>query len=595
MAAVGTYPGWFLVQSPRMSAQKSDKNEQVAAVTEELMREGEGIGPDPGTAFSISKPHPAPYWAAALLALGAMVMSLVVTLGNLLGVSMLSSPRTLLLSLIVLWPLWLICTTATFLLSPKTGKRQSRGTVRWRLMRWAAICMLIFGPLLGQLISLILGIVSMFHKDLAWRRAIRPTALMYLCIGLGWPGMFLTAVYALRSLFASEVQLQGAQGPTTFMDLAQTSHFEPLTSLYLVYGTSGVFVLVMLGTALSLWRHQRHRAQQAKDAFSGAPMIQAGEGVVRGTVALATGSDHAVRIEVDQEGSENESSGGWSHSWTEVDRRIMVKPFYLEHASGERIRVEPTSEAHLMDDLDGVILVDLAKRKRFAELIPGEKVVATGHLSRSHDPEADGGGYRGGGQGWVLTPPKLGPMLLSTQPLDAPFRRRARNYAIMAILVTVVTLVGQLLLLPYHQRVWSAETITAMVVSRNITTSTDDDGDVTRHYHVTISNVEPPLRLHQEVERVVFNGLVEWSQVPVLFVASRPESSQIGHVPRANGYAALGLALVLTLIQFFFFARAETSAAWYDQEKVVDSGSGRLPEPPSAKEERGALVITDMG
>lgn len=579
-----------------MATQQADKRVHVAAVTEELVREGEGNILNTKAQITISKGHFAAYWTLAVVAIGATLASITATVAALVGVQAMSSPRTLLLALVVIWPLWLFCVVATLVISPKIGHNRSGGTMRWRLMRWAAISMLILGPFLGQLMALGLGIGTLFQKNLETRRIVRPTALAYLCVGLGWPAMFVTAIYALGPLFFSEVHFMGPEGPTTMMDLALASHTEPLTSLYLVYGSSGLLALIVFVTALALWRHQRARARQARDAFSGVQMLQAGESVVRGTVALASGTDVAVRIEVDQDGTESENSGSWSHTWTEVDRRVMVSPFYLEHASGERIRVEPTTkEVHLMDDLDGVILVDLAKRKRFAELIPGEQVVATGQLRRSHDPEAGDGGYRGGGQAWVLTPPKLGPMLLSTKPLDAPFARRSRNYAIMAVLVSIVAIVGNILLIPYHQRVWTAQTITATITGRNVTTSTDDDGDLSHSYHMAVSNVDPPLAIWQDVAEEVYNGLPEWSHVPVLYVASRPESSQLGHVPRANGIIALILALAITFIQFFFLARGEYANAWYNESKIVDNGSGMLPKPSGAQDGGKTEGLMDMG
>lgn len=561
-----------------MSAQSSEKQTEVQAVSAELIREREKAQASPGH-VAVSTGRMVALWLLAIIVICTTGASLAFALAGLIGIHPFSMPGNLASALTAMWLLWFLSIIATLLLTTKKRRPGARPVTRWRLMRLLSIALLVLGPFVGQLIALISGIAAWFEKDPDERRALRPSALAYLCIAFGWPGMFVTAMHALAPLFESDVQLRGPQGPAALVDLSIANHADPVTSLYLVYGGAGLLYIASIITAVALWRHQRRRAQQARDAFEGSGILEVGETVVRGTVAFAVGGEHALRVEVDQEGTESKSSGSWSHSWTESDRRVLVAPFYLEHATGERIRVEPTQEAHLMDDLDGVIFVDRTKRKRFAELIPGEQVIATGHLSRGHDPEVSGQGYRGGCDGWVLRPPSSGAMLLSTKPLDAPFRHRARNYSIMAITITVLALVGHVLLLPYHQRVVVGEPITAMVTGRHMTTSTNE-GTTTHYYHVTVSSQQPPLTLSRAVSQEAQNALVEGSHVPVLYVISRPASSQIGHTPTAHRDIALFLAIAISILSFGFLTWGESTKAWYDEPKVINSGSGHLPTPP---------------
>src|SRR6185369_6868987 len=113
-----------------------------------------------------------------------------------------------------------------------------------------------------------------------------------------------------------------------------------------------------------------------------------------GHVALAEGAARAVRVEVEQAGTESESSGVWSHEWTEVSRRVFVEPFYVVDAAGRRTRVEPRDDVLLVDSMNGKILVNLTRRIRTAELTPGEEVWASGELTAALDPEGATSGYR---------------------------------------------------------------------------------------------------------------------------------------------------------------------------------------------------------
>jgi hypothetical protein len=564
-----------------MATTQPEKKARTDAVVGELIRDGEGSPGAVKTPIAASAARMLGAWLFAVLVLAATTASIGVCLAGLLKLGPFSDARAVLVAVLVLWPLVLLAMGGALGLAPRAVLRGRGQLMRWRLFRPLALAQIFLVPVLGQVVALVLGIATLLEKDPDSRRARRPTAIAQVCVAIGWPGMVVSALYALAPLFASEVRIGGLRGQTTSVDIDVAAHLEPLMSLILVYGSAGALWLIATVTALALVRHQRARARQAVETMNGTQVLEAGETVVQGRVDLARGFDHAVRVEVDQEGTEGESSGSWSHTWTEVDRRVVVAPFYLVHPSGERIRVEPTREVHLMDDLDGVILVDLTRRKRYAELIPGEQVIATGTLGTELDPEAGGGGYRGGGRSWVLRPTEGAAMLLSTHPLDAPFRRRARTFAVMAAVLTVFALAAHLLLLPYHLRVWTGETVTATVTNRHVTASTDDEGSVSHHFHVVASIAEPPLLLVQEVGRGAFDSLVEGSLVPVLLVAAHPASSQLGAVPRANAVVAWIFAVLISLAILAFIGGAEWSTAWYDEQKLVETASGRLPRAPS--------------
>src|SRR5206468_7223794 len=101
----------------------------------------------------------------------------------------------------------------------------------------------------------------------------------------------------------------------------------------------------------------------------------------------------------------------WSVTWTEMRRRVEVAPFYVVHASGERVRVEPDRKTKLAADLVVVERVDLKHRRRIARIAEGDEVWVTGVLGKEMDPKASGG-YRGG-RAWIMRP-RGGRMLVST-------------------------------------------------------------------------------------------------------------------------------------------------------------------------------------
>jgi hypothetical protein len=545
------------------------------AVVGELLRDGEKNAASTKPQAPRGRARAA--WVFACLSLAATAASITACLVGLLGLGPFSAPQAVFVAVLVLWPLAILSFFATIGATPKAV--QGRGqTMRWRFLRPLMLSLLLLAPFWGQLAALVLGLVTLLAGDPSTRRAMRPSAIVQLCIALGWPGMVVSAMYALAPYFSSEVRLGGPQGPTAAVDLGLANNLEPLSSFLFVYGSIGAFSLVAVVTALALVRHQRRSARQAAETMAGTQVLEAGETVVRGTVDYAQGQEQAVRVEVDQNGTEAQVSGHWRTTWTETDRRVQVAPFYLVHASGERIRVEPTREVHLMDDLDGVVLVDVARRTRYAELIPGEEVIATGMLSRGHDPEASERGYRDSGRGWVLAPPADAPMLLSTHPLDAPFRRRARIFATMAAMVATLAAIGQVTLLPYHLRLWAGEPVTATVERRRVDTHVDSDGETSAHHMVTAASATPRLVVDEEVDRRTAAALVEGSLVPVLFVAVHPPSSQLGAAPRADAAAAVIFPILITLLAFGFMIAAESSKAWYDSKQIVDTEAGRLPQ-----------------
>jgi hypothetical protein len=366
--------------------------------------------------------------------------------------------------------------------------------------------------------------------------------------------------------------------------LVPHGHVDPTVSAIVVY-TLGACFLALAVVGLLLRLRYRAVARRAEAEFTPSAPLRPGEVILHGKIEHAAGAPHAVRVEVTQEGSESENSGAWSYTWTEVDRRVLVHPFYLQRASGDRIRVEPDDRVYLVDELDGIVQVNLARRIRVAELTPGEEVYVHGVLDRGLDPEASTG-YRGDGRALVLRSPTARPMLLSSQPLGERFLERARMHGGVAAFLLVVFAIGQLALLQYHVRLWAGRTIEATILKRNHYTTTDSDGDTVNHYQLQFT--APRIGYFtDEVNRETFAQLAEGQRVPA-HTAPRvfPWSSRARLGSRASLHvvAEVLLFIMLPLCALGYLYHARSSLPWYRRPTVVEGGSGRLAESPTAQE-----------
>jgi len=376
-------------------------------------------------------------------------------------------------------------------------------------------------------------------------------------------------------------------------EILTVSHLGTFTSSLLmdVLGTGGF--LVLLVSALKNRRQKRKEAEAADLASQHERPLLPGEAVVCGIVERAEGAKTAVRVEVDQDGEETESSGTWYVTWKETNRRVIMEPFYLRLATGERIRVEPTAEVFLIEKLDGLIRVDLTKRIRYAELSPGERVYATGELAKAHDPEGNTpvGAYRSPRQGFVLRSPARGTMLLAAEPLGKRFHDRADFYTSSAQLIFLVALLFHGVFFGWHARRYHSQQTEATVTRLQHKMGTDSEGDPTHDYLVffTLPN---GVRLSDEVDSKSFAPLKEGDVLPARYVYGPFE----GSTTLGEGNSVIFLAWLVVPLLFgtwaIYRSREKSTRPWYERE-IVDTGGARLAESlaaDKAREERRATA-----
>jgi hypothetical protein len=354
------------------------------------------------------------------------------------------------------------------------------------------------------------------------------------------------------------------------LSLCPSGHWGGIVSMILVGSAVAIYVFVVLSATLSALRWWS-RARRAERSFREDAELAPGEVVVHGRVEYAPDEQAAVRVEIDQEGSEQESSGSWTTVWLERERRVEARPFYLRHASGKRIRVEPTRAVELVDDMDGVIRVDLTKRTRTAELVPGEEVFVHGRLGLDTDRR-----HGAGGPELVIRPSEFGRLLLSTEPLGDRFRRpmrKERSFALGASLALVVTC---LFASPYLASLVAGRVGSAVVTELKVVVHSDDDGTSTCH------RVEARLRevaaesIVQCVSEDDYAKLKVGMVVPARITESRAvgwSSAELGS--EATASVAVQFALLLALFAGGFYLGRNRHRGWYAQQ-LNEAEPGRL-------------------
>ncbi len=359
-------------------------------------------------------------------------------------------------------------------------------------------------------------------------------------------------------------------------DLISHQHLGPFLSAVLIYGFGTLGFGAIVAHALVLRFRKLREARAADASVDVHARLAPGRAIVCGAVEYAQGALQAVRVNIEQDGEESESSGVWSHKWTEKNRRINVEPFYLRVNADKRIRIEPTQKVFLVDDMDGLIRVDLTQRVKFAQLTPGERVFASGELVKAHDPEAPTGtgGYRSSTDSLVLRPLAGETMLLSSEPLGARYRARAAFYAKCARRISALAVVLHVLFGGYHLRRFIGETISIPITKLEPYTTRDDDGDLVYHYRV-IAMVPSSGYVSDDVDHKTFERLRAQQVIPFRVVTGQfSKSSTIGADVTAS-FAAFMLVPWLCFAWFFYRYHEKKSRPWYERD-VVDTGSGRL-------------------
>lgn len=349
----------------------------------------------------------------------------------------------------------------------------------------------------------------------------------------------------------------------------------PIASL-LVVALTTIGLLEMAVLALV---RARKRMQLAKESLAmldpahplSGSSLREGEILLSGVVEHAPGHDVAVRVEVEQEGVETESSGTWSYRWIESYRRVIVAPFYLRLPNGTRVKVLAPPNVEVADALDQKVLISRTSRTLSAELVPGEELHARGWLERGDEvlPGVETG-YREAAYGWQLRPAN-GKMLLSSEPLGAGMLKRAsfhRRYGIRAVIAFVIL---QASFAGYYARALGTVQ-PATIIHREHSTYQDSDGDTQHRFDLTLQLADGKL---DQVE-ISAENFGPSRQGKVVAIRTGALGWQLGSWPTLH-WVHGGIVSLLTIsIWILYRVRRRSTRPWF-RRTVTHSGSGRLP------------------
>jgi len=288
----------------------------------------------------------------------------------------------------------------------------------------------------------------------------------------------------------------------------------------------------------SFWRQGRKRMEGVLTSVPPLPGLI----TITGKVAYASDANVAVRLEITQEGKEEESSGQWSQTWTETDRNITVAPFELELEDGKRLRVEPTRNVLFTDAFNKKVLVNRTTRVRTAELEPGERIWVDGELVPMLDPSQPQG-YRGSGTVLVLKDSARNRMRISSERLDAPHDKNAHWWLLVGLGCLLGSAIFQVSLSGYYLRAWYGGTNNATVVGRHV----EDGGDSADEYLVDV-RLEDGKTASVPVDQEYLNDFKDGTTMAVRRVRGISWFVQAG--PRASVYWIhfVGAALILAIV-----------------------------------------------
>jgi hypothetical protein len=368
----------------------------------------------------------------------------------------------------------------------------------------------------------------------------------------------------------------------------QNNHLDPPMSHLLVGGLCAIFAAAVVFCFLEARKAWR-AAEEAEGALvKGAPLAP-GARFVAGKVELAQGETMAVQVTVTQVGRELQHKNGKSHRFEETQRETRGRPFYLRQESGERIRVAASNKSVLLvDDLDQMEWVDPYRRRRRAELSPGETAVVEGTLAHGDDPEAmaSGGSYRdAAARGWVMKPMANGRMHVSTEGLARRHTLRAQAFDRALLVVIALAVAAQLPLYTYWARVLLGQDVAADYMGKTSHLTRDSKGRLSTHYKAWFAYWHGGVSTEDESEDIDRDDYQR--------LGDKGGKIWIRRVPGHRWATALGPGSSVGVIPWFFAAamagiavfqahRTHRYRRWYEGT-VVDKGSGALPAPPMTR------------
>lgn len=366
---------------------------------------------------------------------------------------------------------------------------------------------------------------------------------------------------------------------------AATSGIEPhqalgaLGSLFwaalIVGALSGLLVLLIVR-----FFRTRGRVLRAQSLAKQLPVLAPGPALLVGKVETDDAGP-AVRIEIDQVGTETKNKNSWSHQWNERHRAVQVRPFRLRAPNGDVVTVMPDERIQVVDNLV-TARFEGTYRKRVAELSAGEQIWVSGVLALEGQQRGPSTAYRSGVAGWVLRGTSSEPLEVASGGLERQFAYWRVFYRWAAWLVGALWLVVHLFVVGPYLALLATGKVETLAITRTSTFITTSKNSRTTHYviHAQLPAKAGGREVKDEVGYGPYKAALDGGlkQAPFIYCPLVPALHSIGDHASLGMIRAL-IGGVLAIVAMLLFEAARRNALpWYEQGKVVERGSGRLEE-----------------
>jgi hypothetical protein len=390
-----------------------------------------------------------------------------------------------------------------------------------------------------------------------------------------------------------DIAPSGQPPPSTPAGIPEpTTVVSPEVSAVVVHGLANAPMMGLLLSALALTAVHRRRARALRALDPRAP-LRDGAAMIAGEVEWLPGDEGpVVSIRIEQHGTQQTSRNkNPSHTWTEVDREIRVKPFIVRCEDGSRVRVEPDDQVILEADLAVIVMDGRTTRARRAELDAGARVHITGELHGASGSTGREDVYRSKSGNPVLTPSRAHPMVISTRHPGAAEEQLARYHGDWALrfVFLVAVLAGALLpsyeLLAFDGKIVMAEVTGTATWQEWVKSKSQPDRLVISH--AVRARLPRPDGSFTSVEEECNQAIHECvsrracAYLPFVVSAHVPSVHELGTRPTVDTARGVGLILFMLFFGGAYVIGTFAQRPWYREKKLIEGGDGPLtPKTP---------------